>query len=205
MRSGIESHGVVKVPSGERVYAYEVDGRGAALTDFDDPNIPSLISVPMLGFPYDREVYAATRKRLLDPATNRWGAAGAERCPLGWPACGAQGAPPLCLAPSATSSQPAPLDTAAAPCYCRYYFNGSEFRGMGSPHTSSRFAWALGIYTEVRPTFFVLFCFLFGGGAGGGARCPHPAPSNPRCAGADGHHPGGEGSGPQDAAQAAVW
>ncbi|EFN60034.1 hypothetical protein CHLNCDRAFT_49501 [Chlorella variabilis] len=70
IKSGIEKHGVVEVGGGERVYAYEVDGKGASLTDFDDPNVPSLISVPMLGFPYDKEVYAATRRRLLDSKTN---------------------------------------------------------------------------------------------------------------------------------------
>ena len=36
--AGIEKHGVVEVGGGERVYAYEVDGKGASLTDFDDPN-----------------------------------------------------------------------------------------------------------------------------------------------------------------------
>lgn len=39
---------------------------------------------------------------------------------------------------------------------CSYYFEGSEFKGMGSPHTSHRMAWALGIYTEVSSGFGVL-------------------------------------------------
>lgn len=30
----------------------------------------------------------------------------------------------------------------------KYYFEGSQFKGMGSPHTSHNMAWALGIYTE---------------------------------------------------------
>ncbi|PSC74838.1 glycosyl hydrolase [Micractinium conductrix] len=101
IQTGIEQHGRVEV-QGEKVYAYEVDGQGSSLTDFDDPNIPSLVSIPMLGYRgYDRRVYAATRRRLLDPKTNR------------------------------------------------YYFKGKHFKGMGSPHTSDRMAWALGIYTEV--------------------------------------------------------
>eukprot|EP00889_Picochlorum_renovo_P001183 jgi/Picre1/28213/NNA_003619.t1 len=39
--------------------------------DFDDANLPSLLSLPLLGWPkLDMEVYAATRRRLLDPGIN---------------------------------------------------------------------------------------------------------------------------------------
>jgi hypothetical protein len=42
---------------GTRVYAYEVDGLGNSLVDFDDPNIPSLLAIPELGYyGYDKEV-----------------------------------------------------------------------------------------------------------------------------------------------------
>ncbi len=34
------------------MYAYEVDGLGSSLTDFDDPNLPSLLAAPLLGYPY---------------------------------------------------------------------------------------------------------------------------------------------------------
>lgn len=104
IKLGIESHGRVKAPGpgDTTIYAYEVDGKGNSLTDFDDPNIPSLVSIPMLGYSgFDRQVYQNTRKRLMDPATNK------------------------------------------------FYFKGSQFKGMGSPHTSQNMAWALGIYTEV--------------------------------------------------------
>lgn len=51
------------------MYAYEVDGRGNSLKDFDDPNLPSLLAMPLLGFDdYDREVYANTRRRVLSPS-----------------------------------------------------------------------------------------------------------------------------------------
>jgi meiotically up-regulated gene 157 (Mug157) protein len=37
--------------------ALQVDGRGNALLDFDDPNLPSLLAMPLLGFDgYDTEV-----------------------------------------------------------------------------------------------------------------------------------------------------
>ena len=81
IRAGIEAHGDVEVDddgedgssggsvSGKakkRMYAYEVDGLGGILRDFDDPNVPSLLSVPLLGYPhFDPEVYQETRRRVL--------------------------------------------------------------------------------------------------------------------------------------------
>ena len=39
------------------MYAYEVDGLGQSLTDFDDPNLPSLLAIPLLGYDqYDHQV-----------------------------------------------------------------------------------------------------------------------------------------------------
>ena len=55
------------------MYAYEVDGLGHRLTDFDDPNWPSLVSMPLLGYAaYDRALYRATRGRLLSKANRYW-------------------------------------------------------------------------------------------------------------------------------------
>jgi meiotically up-regulated gene 157 (Mug157) protein len=49
------------VQDGTRVYAYEVDGLGNSLVDFDDPNIPSLLAIPELGYDgYDKEVSPCT-------------------------------------------------------------------------------------------------------------------------------------------------
>ena len=76
VEDGIRKYGVVEVPakSGigtEKVYAYEVDGLGNALVNFDDANIPSLLSIPLLGWSgYDHDVYRNTRSRLLDPKFN---------------------------------------------------------------------------------------------------------------------------------------
>ncbi|EFN57713.1 hypothetical protein CHLNCDRAFT_142936 [Chlorella variabilis] len=64
MREGIEQWGIVEV-DGERVYAYEVDGLGGKLVDFDDANVPSLLSIPLLGFRYDPSIYRNTRARIL--------------------------------------------------------------------------------------------------------------------------------------------
>ena len=45
-----------------RVYAYEVDGLGNALVGFDDPNLPSLLAMPLLGFEgYEAQVGGTSR------------------------------------------------------------------------------------------------------------------------------------------------
>lgn len=68
IRSGIAAHGMTTTKHGQRVYAYEVDGLGNVLTAFDDPNLPSLLSMPLLGYPYDVAAYHATRDMVLSRA-----------------------------------------------------------------------------------------------------------------------------------------
>ena len=57
---GIRVHGVV-----DGIYAYEVDGLGHSLVDFDDANLPSLLSIPLYAKAYDARIYARTRQRVL--------------------------------------------------------------------------------------------------------------------------------------------
>ena len=57
---GIREHGVV-----DGIYAYEVDGLGHSLVDFDDANLPSLLSMPLYSKTYDPRIYARTRQRVL--------------------------------------------------------------------------------------------------------------------------------------------
>ncbi|GAA0599836.1 glycoside hydrolase family 125 protein [Kribbella sandramycini] len=64
---GISRFGTVEHPTYGRVYAYEVDGAGAALL-MDDANMPSLLSAPLSGYvAADDPTYLATRKLLLSP------------------------------------------------------------------------------------------------------------------------------------------
>ncbi len=64
--AGIQDFGIVEASNGVKVYAYEVDGLGNSLVDFDDPNIPSLLSVPLLGYSgYDKEIFENTKERIL--------------------------------------------------------------------------------------------------------------------------------------------
>ena len=65
IRRGIETHGVTEHPVHGRVYAYETDGLGHHLF-MDDANVPSLLSLPYLGYcgPTD-PTYLNTRRLIL--------------------------------------------------------------------------------------------------------------------------------------------
>ena len=93
VRTAVWAHGVVEVSRNdgarERVFAYEVDGYGGtgeillrsfpsdwlhpgSYTIADDANIPSLLSLPYLGFvPHSDPVYLATRALVLSER-NKW-------------------------------------------------------------------------------------------------------------------------------------
>lgn len=63
--AGIEEHAVVDHPELGRIYAYETDGLGNHLL-MDDANVPSLLSIPYLGYrPPGDPVYLATRAFVL--------------------------------------------------------------------------------------------------------------------------------------------
>lgn len=65
IRAGVEEHAVVDHPELGRIYAYETDGLGSHLL-MDDANVPSLLSIPYLGYlPSDDPVYLATRAFVL--------------------------------------------------------------------------------------------------------------------------------------------
>ncbi|RWZ55108.1 glycoside hydrolase family 125 protein [Labedella populi] len=81
--AGIREHAVVQAPSpgGETVpiYAYEVDGFGGRLL-MDDANVPSLLSLPLLGWcGVDDPLYRATRSFILSDANPTYSAGTAGR------------------------------------------------------------------------------------------------------------------------------
>lgn len=68
IRDAIYKYAVVDVPGFDKVFAYEVDGYGSRLM-MDDANVPSLLSLPMLGFVDANDpVYQNTRKLVLSRA-----------------------------------------------------------------------------------------------------------------------------------------
>lgn len=72
IQQGIRDYGVVPSPEdGKPIYAYEVDGLGNAVTNYDDANFPNLLSAPLLGWSQlDMEIYERTRERVLNPKLN---------------------------------------------------------------------------------------------------------------------------------------
>jgi meiotically up-regulated gene 157 (Mug157) protein len=84
---GIEDWGMVTHREFGTVYAYEVDGFGSSCV-MDDPNIPSLLSLPYIGFTTaDDQVYQNTRKLILSE-WNSFYAAGKFACGITSPHVG---------------------------------------------------------------------------------------------------------------------
>lgn len=68
INEGIRQHGIVEHPEFGRVYAYETDGLGG-INLMDDANVPSLLSIPYLGYADAEDpVYLSTRKLILSTA-----------------------------------------------------------------------------------------------------------------------------------------
>jgi len=66
IQQAIEDKGIFNTHRG-KIYAYEIDGLGHAKF-MDDANVPSLLSMPLLGYPYDRGAYTRTRQFILSSA-----------------------------------------------------------------------------------------------------------------------------------------
>ena len=65
IEKGINEFGIIEHEKYGKVYACETDGLGNHLL-FDDANVPSLLSIPYLGYKND-EIYKNTRKLILSP------------------------------------------------------------------------------------------------------------------------------------------
>lgn len=97
IKLGIAKHGIVEHPVWGKVYAYEVDGYGGAI-HMDDANIPSLLSLPDMGFvDVNDEVYQNTRKMILSKVGNPYYLTGKHFEGIGGPHIGIQNAWPMSL------------------------------------------------------------------------------------------------------------
>jgi len=97
IEQGVREHGIVPGPDGDYVYAYEVDGRGGVLVA-DDANVPSLLSMPLLGWcAPDDELYRATRAMVLSP-TNPFYYSGSAAAGVGSPHTPAEQVWPIAIA-----------------------------------------------------------------------------------------------------------
>jgi uncharacterized protein len=94
---GINEQGIFDHPLFGKVFAYEVDGYGSRIF-MDDANIPSLLSLPLLGF-LDRtnKIYLATRKMILSSRGNPYFLQGAQFRGVGGPHIGTRHAWPMSI------------------------------------------------------------------------------------------------------------
>lgn len=68
VEAGIQTYGIVQHPEFGAIYAYEVDGFGG-FNLMDDANVPSLLSIPYLGYrPASDPIYQNTRRFILSDA-----------------------------------------------------------------------------------------------------------------------------------------
>jgi meiotically up-regulated gene 157 (Mug157) protein len=85
IKAGIWNHAVVEHAVWGKVFAYEVDGYGSHIF-MDDANLPSLLSLPLLGFvDADHEVYVNTRKMILSKQGNPYFLTGQHFSGVGGP------------------------------------------------------------------------------------------------------------------------
>ena len=67
VETALKEYATYNHPKYGTIYAFEVDGLGNA-SIMDDPNVPSLLAAPYLGYcAIDDEVYQATRRTILSP------------------------------------------------------------------------------------------------------------------------------------------
>ncbi|KAI9751621.1 MAG: hypothetical protein M1815_001037 [Lichina confinis] len=104
LEKAVWEHGVVKHKKYGDVFAYEVDGYGSSLL-MDDANVPSLLSLPLLGFvDKDDRTYANTRKMVLSQDGNPYYLKGRAFKGIGGPHIGLQNAWPMSLLVQAMTS-----------------------------------------------------------------------------------------------------
>ena len=105
IEGGIREHGIVKHKIYGEVYAYEVDGYGSHII-MDDANIPSLLSLPMLGFvDASDEIYQNTRKMILEQNGNPYYLVGEDFSGIGGPHIGLHHAWPMSSLVQAMTSE----------------------------------------------------------------------------------------------------
>ena len=163
IRAGIFTHGVVEHPKHGKVFAYETDGYNSHLL-MDDANVPSLLSLPLLGFvnsssPKEEwEIYQNTRRMILCPS-NPYYLSGAAFSGIGGPHIGLRNAWPMSVLVQAATSDD---DVEIMDCLERVknvsvfglinesvdVDRGVRKGGGGEGMTRSWFAWANSVFAK---------------------------------------------------------
>jgi meiotically up-regulated gene 157 (Mug157) protein len=104
IKKGIYDHAIISHKIFGDVFAFEVDGYGSHLL-MDDANIPSLLSLPLLGFLDNTDpIYQNTRRMLLSQPHNPYFLRGAAFHGIGGPHIGLRNAWPMSLLVQAMTS-----------------------------------------------------------------------------------------------------
>ncbi|KAJ5611833.1 hypothetical protein N7528_008938 [Penicillium herquei] len=104
LAAAVKEHGIVTNGKYGEVYAFEVDGYGSR-TIMDDANVPSLLSLPYLGFLNQTdEIYQNTRKMITDKMGNPYYLEGPAFHGIGGPHIGLSNAWPMSLLIQAQTS-----------------------------------------------------------------------------------------------------
>jgi meiotically up-regulated gene 157 (Mug157) protein len=149
-KCGVFQHPVLAQP----VYAYEVDGFGNAIF-MDDANLPSLLSLPYLGFCNSSDpVYRNTRQYLLSNTTNPFFFAGAAGEGIGSPHTGFGRIWPMSVMTRAFTTDDENeirrcLQVLVASTAGTGLFHESFQRDNPSSFTRPWFAWANGYFGEL--------------------------------------------------------
>jgi uncharacterized protein len=105
IRKGIYDHAVIDHKTFGRVFAFEVDGYGSHLL-MDDANIPSLLSLPLLGFlNASDEIYQNTRRMILSSQGNPYFLSGTAFKGIGGPHIGLRNTWPMSVLVQAMTSE----------------------------------------------------------------------------------------------------
>ncbi|MBB5235928.1 glycoside hydrolase family 125 protein [Deinococcus budaensis] len=151
--AGIERFGVVDHPAFGRLYAYETDGLGRHLL-MDDANVPSLLSLPYLGYrPAGDPVYANTRRFVLSPANPHF-YAGAHASGVGSPHTPPGYVWPIALGMAGLTAPPGPereeaLLTLARTTAGTDLMHESFDPGDPAAFTRPWFGWANSVFAEL--------------------------------------------------------
>ncbi|KAI8346384.1 meiotically up-regulated gene 157 protein [Choanephora cucurbitarum] len=158
IREAIYKYGLINHPTYGQVFAYEVDGYGSSLI-MDDANIPSLLSLSMLGFVSQNDsIYQNTRKLVLS-ADNPYYFSGPRGSGIGGPHVGLDFAWPMSqIVRILTSSDDQEINEAL-----NIILNSTDNTGLihesinvrhnsggdnNSGYTRSWFAWANGLFGQ---------------------------------------------------------
>ncbi|KAI9474545.1 meiotically up-regulated gene 157 protein [Coemansia mojavensis] len=153
IRNGIQKYGIVKHPDHGQVFAYEVDGYGSQLLA-DDANVPSLLSLPYLGFVNaTHPVYKNTRKMLLSTDSNPWYFEGPYIRGIGSPHTGYLKTWPMSVAIRGMTSDNSDevkecLDMLKASTSGLGLIHESVSVNSGSEYTRSWFAWGNSLVSQ---------------------------------------------------------